>query len=244
MQMVRRQVVAAIAFSFVVLALLSSGASGRTATDPSADVVVINSALLPEEERSGSAQYGYADYGLVLRNRSSSRDAVNVIVEVEAVDDDDEPVAEDYSLVTVIPAGASFVISGALIWRDARELAGIETEVRVGSTPARRRKLPPVRNVSLTSSGGVTGSFTNPYKKSLPTGATIYGVAFDSRGRIVATGYDLTDGVTRPRATATFNLRGNSALVQRDVATSAKVSVDPCGYFALTRACPVPGAQS
>jgi hypothetical protein len=242
MQGVRRRIVAT-AFSFVLLASFASGASGRAATDPSVDVVVINSGVMPEEERSGSAEYGYADYGLVLRNRSSSRDAINVVVEVEAVDGDDQPVAEDYSLVTLVPAGANFVISGALIWRDARDLAGIETEVRVGSTTPRRRKLPPVRNVSVTRSGGVTGSFTNPYKKSLPAGATIYGVVLDSRGHIVATGYDLTDGITRPRATATFHLRRNSASVQRDVATSAKVSVDPCGYVALTSACPVPGAQ-
>jgi hypothetical protein len=96
----------------------------------------------------------------------------------------------------------------------------------------------------MTSSGRVIGSFTNPYKKPLPTSATIYGVVLDSRGRIVATGYDLTDAVTRPGATVTFDMLGTSTRVQRDAATSAKVSVDPCGYLVFTRVCPVPGAQS
>jgi len=34
----------------------------------------------------GTGDYGYADYGLVLRNRSLARDAIDITVEVEAVD--------------------------------------------------------------------------------------------------------------------------------------------------------------
>src|SRR4029077_10681836 len=118
------------------------------------------------------------------------------------------------------------------------------TGVGFVQTPPRRRRLPPVKHVSLTSAGRVIGSFTNPYKKRLPAGATIYGLVFDSRGRIVATGYGLTGAVTRPGATVTFDILGTSTTVQNDAATSAKVSVDPCGYLVFTGACPVPGAQS
>jgi len=243
MQMVRRRVLA-IAFSLALLALVSSGGSGRAATDRTAEVVVITSGVMPEGEGLSSGDYGYADYGLVLRNRSSSRDAIDVTVEVEAVDGRGRSFTDSYSAVTLIPAGENFVISGALIWRGSSELAGIETAVHVGQTAPRRRRLPPVKQVSVTSSGGVIGSFTNPYKRPLPGSATIYGVVLDSRGRIVATGYDLTDAVTRPGATVRFDILGNSATVQRDAVTSAKVSVDPCGYLAFTRVCPVPGAQS
>ena len=242
MQMVRRRVLA-IAFSLALLALLFSGGASRAATDRAATVVVITSGVVPEAEVLGSGDYGYADYGLVLRNRSSARDAIDVTVEVEAVDGSGRSITDSYTTVTLIPAGADFVISGALIWRGSPELAGIETEVHVGQTAPRRRRLPTVKHVSLTSSGRVIGSFTNPYKKPLPTGATIYGVVLDSRGRIVATGYDLTDEVTRPGATVTFDILGASTRVQNDAATSAKVSIDPCGYLAFTRVCPVPGAQ-
>jgi hypothetical protein len=243
MQTVRRRILA-IAFSLALLASLSSGGSGRAATDRTAEVVVITSGVVPEGEGFGGGEYGYAEYGLVLRNQSLSRDAIDVTVEVEAVDGRGRSFTDDYAVVTLIPAGANFVISGALIWRGSLEIAGIETEVHVGQTAPRRRRLPPVKYVSVTSSGGVTGSFSNPYKKPLPGSATIYGVVLDSRGRIVATGYDLTDAVTRPGATVTFDILENSATVQLDAVTSAKVSVDPCGYLAFTRVCPVPGAQS
>ena len=88
------------------------------------------------------------------------------------------------------------------------------------------------------------GSFINPYKKRLPEGATVYGLLLDSRGRIVAAGYDPTDAVTRPGATVAFDILGTSTTAQFDAVTSAKVSVDPCGYLAFTRVCPVPGAQN
>jgi hypothetical protein len=242
MQMVRRRVLA-IAFPVALLALVSSGGGGGAATDRTAKVVVITSGVVPEGEGLGSGDYGYADYGLVLRNRSLTRDAIDVTVEVNAVDGRGRSLTDGYTAVTLIPAGADFVISGALIWRGSPELA-IETEVHVGQTAPRRRRLPPVKQVSVTSSGGVLGSFTNPYKKPLPASATIYGVLLDSRGRIVAAGYDLTDAVTRPGATVAFDILGTSTTVQLDAVTSAKVSVDPCGYLAFTRVCPVPGAQS
>jgi hypothetical protein len=243
MPMMRRRVLA-IAFLIALLASLSSGGSGRAATDRTATVVVVASGVVPEGEVLGSGDYGYADYGLVVRNRSLARDAIDVTVEVEAVDGRGESLTDSYTTVTLIPAGADFVISGALIWRGSAELAGIETEVHVGQTAPRHRRLPRVKHVSVTSSGRVIGSFTNPYKKPLPASATIYGVVLDSRGGIVATGYDLTDAVTRPGATVAFDLLGASKTVQLDAVTSAKVSVDPCGYLVFTRACPVPGAQS
>ena len=207
MQMVGRRVLA-VAFSLALLALVFSGAGGRAATDRTATVVVLTSGVVPEGEVLGSGDYGYADYGLVLRNRSLTRDAIDVTVEVEAVDGGGQSITDSYTTVTLIPAGADFVISGALIWRGSPELAGIETEVHVGQTAPRRRRLPPVKHVSVTSSGRVIGSFTNPYKRPLPASATIYGVVLDSRGRIVATGYDLTDAVTRPGATVAFDIRG------------------------------------
>lgn len=241
--MVRRRVLA-FAFSLALLALVCSGGSGGAATGRTADVVVIASGLVPDGEKSGSGDYGYADYGLVLRNRSSSRDAINVTVEVDAVDDRGRPFTDDYAAVTLIPAGASFVVSGALIWRGSTGLAGIETDVHVGQTAPRRQRLPPVNDVSMTSSGGVIGSFTNPYKRRLPGSATIYAVLLDSRGQVVGVGYGLTDAVARPGATVAFDIPRTSTTAQRGAVTSAKVSVDPCGYLAFTRDCPVPGARS
>ncbi|HXL45304.1 MAG TPA: hypothetical protein VN977_01745, partial [Candidatus Binatia bacterium] len=60
MQMVRRRVLA-IAFSLAVLALVSSAGGSRAATDRTAKVVVITSGVMPEAERLGGGDYGYAD---------------------------------------------------------------------------------------------------------------------------------------------------------------------------------------
>ncbi len=170
--------------------------------------------------------------------------ASDVTVDVDAVDDRGRSLTDSYTAVTLMRAGADFVISGALIWRGPLELAGIKTEVHVGQTAPRRRRLPPVKRVSVTSSGGVVGSFTNPYKKPLPESTTIYGVLLDSEGRIVVAGCDLTDAVTGPGTTVAFDILETSTTARLDSVTSAKVSVDPCGYLAFTRVCPVPGAQS
>ena len=107
--------VLAIVLSLAVLASVSSSGSGRTATNRTAKVVVIKSGVVPGGESSGDAEYGYAQYGLVLRNRSLTRDALDVSVEVEAIDARGRSFTDSYTTVTVIPAAADFVISGALI---------------------------------------------------------------------------------------------------------------------------------
>jgi hypothetical protein len=239
MQSVRRRVLA-IALSFVVLASVCSGGSSRAATDRKAAVVVIKSGVVPGGERSG-----YAEYALLLRNRSLTRDALDISVEVEAVDARGRSFTSSYTTITLIPAATNFVISGALIWGVSVDLAGIETEVHVGQAAPRGRRLPPVKHVSVTRRGDIIGSLTNPYKKPLPESATVYGVVLDSRGRIVAAGAALADAVIRPSATVSFDIFGNvSTTAPLDAVTSSKVSVDPCGYLAFTRVCPVAGAQN
>jgi hypothetical protein len=236
---VRRRVLA-ITLSLAALASVSSDATGRAATDRTAKVVVSKSGVVPGGERSG-----YAQYALVLRNRSLTSDALDVSVEVEGVDARGRSFTSTYTTITLIPAATNFVISGALIWGVPLELADIETEVHVGQAAPRGRRLPPVKQVSVTHRGDITGSLTNPYKRALPESATVYGVALDSRGRIVAAGATPADAVIRPGATAPFDIFGNvSAAAQLDAVTSWRVSVDPCGYLAFTRVCPVAGAQN
>lgn len=239
MRSVRRRVLA-IALSLAVLGLVASGGSGQAATDRKAKVVVTKSGVVPGGERSG-----YVQYALVLRNQSSTSDALDISVDVEGVDARGDELTSSYTTITVIPAASNFVITDALIWRDSVELAGIETEVHVGQAVPRGRRLPSVKRVSVTHRGDITGSLTNRYKKRLPESTTVYGVVLDSRGRIVAAGADVADAAIRPGATARFDIFGNvSPTAQLDGVTSTRVSVDPCGYLAFTRACPVAGAQN
>jgi hypothetical protein len=230
----------AIALSLAVLASVSAVWSGPAATGLTANVVVIKSGVV--QEGNGS---GYAEFGLVLRNRSATRDAIDVTVDVDANDARGNSLTDAYTTITLIPAGTNFVISGPLIWRGSPPLAGIDAEVRVGQTAPKGRRLPPVKHVSVTHDGNITGSLTNPYKKPLPESATVYGVVLDSGGRIVAAGADVADAAVRRGATVPFHIFGNfSRKAQLDAVTRPQVSVDPCGYLAFTRACPVPGARS
>src|SRR2546430_10044532 len=102
MQTVRRRILA-IAFSLALLASLSSGGSGRAATDRTAEVVVITSGVVPEGEGFGSGEYGYAEYWLVLRNRSANPGAIDVTDDVQEGGDQDRTLRHEQLGVTLLP---------------------------------------------------------------------------------------------------------------------------------------------
>jgi hypothetical protein len=93
----------------------------------------------------------------------------------------------------------------------------------------------------VTSYGDATGSLTNPYRKPLPGSATIYGVFLDGSGRILASsGGQTTDAIIQPGQTVPFDISGNRSMTAQVVA-SVLITIDPCGYRAFTRACPIRG---
>ena len=137
MQMVRRRVLA-IAFSLALLALVSSGA-GRSCSDrtDSGGRCDHERGLCRKERCSAAGTTATRITGWYCGIGRLTRDAIDVTVEVEAVDGRGQSIADSYTTVTLIPAGADFVISGALIWRGSPELAGIETEVHKSDKPRR-----------------------------------------------------------------------------------------------------------
>jgi hypothetical protein len=213
--------------------------SAQLATQ-SAKVVVVKSGLMP-----GGAGSDYAEYGLVLRNRSLTNDALNVTVRVEALDAQGRSFTSDETVLTLVPAATSFVVAGQLIWNVSINISRIKAVVHVGRALPRSRRLPPVRSITVSNYGqDVTASLTNPYKKPLPASAKIYGVFLDGSGRIIASGSQTTDAVVQPGQKVPFDLFGNpSNTAQASAVASAFVSVDPCGIDAFTSACPVPGAS-
>lgn len=239
MQRFVRQVFATL-LALAVLASVSSSATGDAAIDQTAKVSVINSGVM-----RGAAGSDYAAYGLVLRNRSRTRDALDVTVSVKALNSHGRSFTTDQTRITVIPAATDFVVAGYLIWGVPITLGHMETAVHVGKTAPRGRRVPPATHISLSNDGQyIRGSLTNPYKSPLPESATIYGVFLNRKGQIVAAGEQTTLVVVRPRATVPFNISGNfSTSAPVEGVTSARVSIDPCGYGAFTRVCPVVGAR-
>jgi hypothetical protein len=214
---------------------MSAAATGRTP-----QVVITKKGLV-----SYGADSSYAEYGLMLRNRSTTRDALNVTVKVRGLDSAGRAFTSTDNYITVIPAGNSFLVTGELIWNVSLNVSRISTVVHVGKAAPRGRRLPPVRNVHLTGQGRhIVGSLRNPYRKPLPSSATVYGVFLDGNGRIVATDNLTTDAIVRPGASVAFDLSGNFATTdQLDAVRSMKVSVDPCGDVVLGAACPIAGAR-
>jgi hypothetical protein len=233
---VRRSLGPAIV-SVAVLGILVSAATTDASSEKTPQVLVVKKGLM-----RGGVGTDYAEYGLVLRNRSLTMDAIGVTIKVQARDSRGRAFTSDEQTITVIPAGTTFVVAGALIWDVSLNVARISTVVNVRKTAPRGRKLPPVSHVVMTSDGGATASLTNRYRKPLPGSATIYGVFLDDNGRIVASsGGQTTDAVIQPGQTVMFDVSGNASMATRPIA-SVLITIDPCGYRAFTRACPIQGA--
>jgi hypothetical protein len=224
-----------------VAAGLSGPGGGEAATARTPQVVIVKKGLVDFGTNSGY----YDEYGVVLRNRSTSRDALNVTVTVRGLDTKGRAFTSTSNYITVIPAGSTFVVTGALTWNVSLNIARIATAVHVGRMAPRGRRLPPVRNVHLAQEGhDIVGLLKNPYRKPLPDSATVYGVFLDGSGRIVAIDSLTTSAVVRPGATVAFDLTGNfGTTAQLDSVRSMKVSVDPCGDGFIASSCPIAGAR-
>lgn len=186
----------------------------------------------------------YAEYGLLLQNRSRTIDALDVAITVRGLDSSGQTFVTDQQVITVIPAGATFAVDGQLIWGVSFSLSRIKAVVHVGKTSPRGRTLPRVTAVAVTNGGtDVTASITNPYTRPLPVNAIAYGLFLDSSGRIVGAGDQVTGAVIGPGRTVGVDLFGNLSGSGAAAVKSAIVSVDPCGLDAGTLNCPIAGAR-
>lgn len=63
----------------------------------------------------------------------------------------------------------------------------------------------------------------------------------DRAGRIVASAGQTTDATIAPGEAVPFDLFGNLSAAAQMSVSSAEITVDPRGYQAFTRACPIRG---
>ena len=111
-------------------------------------------------------------YGVVLSN-PSALDAYGVVVTVKIVDEYGLPVATRRSTVTVIPAGARFVLGGEAGLSEPAD-SGTRIRVSARATSSKRARVPLAavthRRVAKDPGSGkwlVSGVFTNPYRRAL-----------------------------------------------------------------------------
>ena len=168
-----------------IASLVVLGVSAPTATSGSA--VVVEKAGFGQESAAVGSLYSF---GVVLRNSSTTRDAVGVTVSVNVFAKKGPGViyGRDFA-IAFIPAGSRFVVgdgSSSLGLRIAR----VTATVRVRAMERRRRRLPPVSAVRLDrKNAGVTATTANPYPRPLQLfDASAYAVVFDRAGRVLGGG--------------------------------------------------------
>jgi hypothetical protein len=122
--------------------------------------------------KAGFSGVTSATYGVVLVN-SSALDAYGVLVTVKIVNEYGLPIATRRSTVTVIPAGARFVLGGEV---GLSEAADSGTRIRVSAHATSRKRaravLAAVTNKRVAKDPGsgswqVSGVFKNPYRRAL-----------------------------------------------------------------------------
>jgi hypothetical protein len=177
---------------------------------------------------SGTAQY--FSYGVVLRNRSATKDAFGVKVRVFVLGDAGL-VGVYLTTIPFIPAGTTFYLGNEPVAMSTVQRAtGVRAVIAVGGTGKASGSLPPA-TASPPRGGRIHGTVRNHYKRGIVTGGTkLYSVYYDSAGKVIG-GDRLKSLVfsTRtiaPKKSATFTATIGPALSASRIARVA-VSVSP-----------------
>ncbi len=172
-------------------------------------------------------------FGVELRNESLVMDAFGISITANFVDKYSRSVATESHSLTVIPAGKVFYYGGYIQSNVSLTVATMHLEVKTTATQPKGLVLPSVSDVRVTSGGlepGVKGQLTNPYRKSLPSDASIYAVFLNASGKIVGGGQVFAEAQVEPGATVSF---GFSEYPPPEIA-SAEMSVDPCDWVSAS----------
>ena len=177
---------------------------------------------------SGTAQY--FSYGVVLRNRSATKDAFGVKVRVFVLGDAGL-VGVYLTTIPFIPAGTTFYLGiEPATMSTVQRATGVRAVISVGGTQKASGSLPPA-TASPPPAGRIHGTLQNHYKRGIVTGGTkLYAVYFDRAGKVI--GGDRLKSVTFSAQTiaskkaATFSARIGPAVSTSRIARVA-VSVSP-----------------
>jgi hypothetical protein len=129
-------------------------------------------------------------FGVVLLNRSTTRDAVGVTVGVTVYGPKRVGVlyGHDFS-IGVIPAAQRFVVGdgGANL---GVPITRVRATVRIRAMQPHHRALPPISAIRIDRrDSGVTAEIQNPYTTAIDLfRASAYAVVFDRRGRVIGGG--------------------------------------------------------
>jgi hypothetical protein len=206
----------------------------RVPAVPPPQIVVSKSAFQQHSSSSGTS----ISCELELTNRSTTTDAIGVDARVSFVDSLGRSVAQETTHLTGIPAGATVAATCGTFSNVSLSISALQVSTTITRTQPKELALPPVGGIRIMSDQygfiSLSGPLTNPYAKPLPSSATIYALYLDGAGNLIGGDEEDTGASVQPQATVGFGFD-----LLPDGATTALVTIDPCGGFELDPAdCP------
>jgi len=194
----------------------------RRITQPAAVTVAVEQAGFAV----GGTQLGY---GVVLRDTSSTRDAVGVTVTVNVVDAANRVLRTDTSRISGIPAGETYYFGGDVFLDAGAAPASLQVTARAESDQAKRLAAPPVSGLTAVADAAgrthLRGALTNPSTKPMSSLTRISGVVFDAAGNVIGGGVTFPFAPVQSREHSEFDLPVTG--VTTDRIGSVHVSVAP-----------------
>jgi hypothetical protein len=210
----------------LVAAILAAPLSAAARSDAKPIVGVLHTGS--SGRISGTSQF--FSYGVVLRNRSATRDAFGVKVRVFVLGDAGL-VGVYVTTIAFIPAGTTFYLGNEpASMSTVQRATGVRTVIAIGGTGKASGSLPSA-SASAPSGGRIHGTVRNHYKRGIVTrGTRIYAVFYDSAGKVI--GGDRLKSLTfstktiASKKSASFSAKIGPALPASRIARVA-VSVTP-----------------
>ena len=129
-------------------------------------------------------------YAVVLKNTSTSAEAQDTNIVVNAVDKTGTVIASASTTVNLIPAGGKFIVADGLDIERGAAVKELQVDTKVGLSAPAVDQLPKVSHVRLTRDDigmvSVKAQLTNTLAKPLSGFAKAYAVIRDADGRIIA----------------------------------------------------------
>jgi len=176
----------------------------------------------------------FVSFGLVLENRSATRDAVGIQAVVNFVDASNRVVQTMTQRVAGIRAGSRYYLGGYANIPEGIAVARLEITGRHTDAPRGTLREPPTEDLRIVPQlgdpgfvGSVNGQVLNDHPRFLLNNARISIVVFDAAGNITGGTTAYSAAALVPGARAYFSGAGGLNSVPIANAVSARTSVEP-----------------
>jgi hypothetical protein len=171
--------------ALLILVAAIAGASSPAAPGRTEKGDVVDVAATGSSGRTAGAEQSFA-YGIVLRNHSSTRDALGVQLRV-AVMGAGGVIGIYAADIPLIPAGTTFYVGNEPALQSGSQRAVRIQAAAVTSATQRRHGVLP-RATARIANGRVAGTVTNTLRRPIATTSRLYAVYLDSHGKVVGGG--------------------------------------------------------